>query len=180
MFAVTAATKDVILSDPASLWAAGAFLPYDSNRREVELILTGDSNGCGIYVIPLRPESEGIVSLKGGQPDITFNYLNSERDKSIAGSAVLQAVAILGEMGYPVTDAPDGTNIQAWLEKNLQENHHWTSACSIGKVVSSKGLVVGTENLYVCDDSILPICNDGNTSMPAYAIAKIIGKKLMR
>jgi choline dehydrogenase len=187
--------EELVNEDKQALFLGGAFLPdprvkNKSQVRELELIFSANETGnVSIYILPLNPMSSGEIVLIDKQPHITFRYLENPRDMEIAKAAIRECVNIFKDMkltvSNPSQDVLDNDKLlEQWLLQNVGQNHHWTSSCRMGTsiekgVVNSTGKVYGTKNLYVVDDSIYPVSNDGNTSMPAYLVGRIIGHKLL-
>lgn len=74
--------------------------------------------------------------------------------------------------------------LTAFLKDRVGSNQHFQSHCrmaalSNGGVVDSTGKVYGVENLYVADDSVVPLCMDGSPMASAYLIAANIARMLL-
>jgi len=101
-------------------------------------------------------------------------------------SDALQAIDPKYKLIYPPLELLADTNlITTFIKESAMSNQCWQSHCRMatlnqGGVVDSFGQVYGVENLFVADDSIVPIGMDGTPMASAYLIAANIARLLLR
>ena len=87
-----------------------------------------------------------------------------------------------------ISPTPDVINndvgVEEFIRDSMDHTHHWMGSNRMGTnpsngVVDRRGKVFGASHLYVVDDSIAPVQNDGNTNAPAYAIAATIAENII-
>jgi choline dehydrogenase-like flavoprotein len=114
-----------------------------------------------------------------------FRYLDSQDEIDSNVAMVKIARDILIQMGLtPTVDLSDDAKVLAYVLSQLGQSYHWVGACSMNKdkalgAVDSNLRVYGTDGLYVCDDSILPVVPVGNTAAPAFLIGNVLANKLL-
>lgn len=146
----------------------------------------------------VNPRSRGSLKLNqkdpSGRPLITMNYLSNSEDvkATVAGVRWLRRFintkafsAIKGPSGEidPGANMESDSEIESWCRANGQSIYHPVGTCKMGndgEAVVDAGLrVYGTENLWVCDASIMPAITSGNTNAPTIMIgekgAELIG-----
>jgi choline dehydrogenase-like flavoprotein len=69
-------------------------------------------------------------------------------------------------------------DVEACVRAEARGFFHPTGTCAIGRVVDPKGRVLGLENLYVADASIMPTIPRANTNLSTAAIAERIAELL--
>lgn len=142
---------------------------------------------------PLRPPISSDRILVPPEGDVDWEtyvnaikkYLCALRDE-YQGFGVGPAVDTSYEMiNPPYSICSDDEALFEFVRANLNlQNYHWTSTAKMGyegdgiSVTNSRGSVWGVKKLTVCDNSIAPHLNDGNTQAPAYLIGHIIGKEI--
>ncbi len=193
-------------NDPNALYVGGAFLPNptpqsDRKKRDVQLI--GTSSGAGNFVITallLNPHSRGHIEIQSNQylksvlaTDAVLNNtsdLNAFKNilkiyiQNIANQ--LAAMDSQYQLVFPTLDIiNDDAALTNFIKENINVAHHWMSSNLMapkgkGGVVDKYGHVYGVKDLVIADASIAPFPNDGNTSAPAFMIAKIIAEQLLK
>lgn len=73
---------------------------------------------------------------------------------------------------------------QDFIRENIACNEHFQSHCRMapqdqGGVVDGNGRVYGVQNLYVADDSIVPLCMDGSPMASAYLIGANVAQLII-
>lgn len=90
------------------------------------------------------------------------------------------------ELIFPLPEVlDDPILLRAFIKEAVVSNQCWQSHCRMapldqGGVVDSTGKVYGVSNLYVADDSIVPVAMDGTPMATAYLIAANIARLLLQ
>lgn len=148
----------------------------------------------GVMVVHQRPQSRGRLVLTAADPacppDIDLNFLATEQDRQILVDGVrtcwqlMQTPAIqdLGSrfivLGEEMVE--DDELMHHYVRLSLDSGYHpvgtarMGAAGDSGAVVDEKLRVHGTENLYVCDASVMPSIVNCNTNLTSI----MIGEKL--
>ena len=150
-----------------------------------------DGHGFQVHVGPNKPTSRGAVNIVSGAsdvaPDICFNYLSTEQDRSdwrlslkftreILGQAAMDPYR--GDEIQPALDLDDDVAVDAWVRENVESAYHPSCTCKIGTdedpmaVLNSDCQVRGIENLRVVDASIFPTITNGNLNAPTIMAAE--------
>jgi choline dehydrogenase len=194
------------LSDPAALYTGGAFLapllPEDDvNRRGYQLI--GASPKPGIFLIIilyLQPHSKGLLRIQSSDPLtpplVDNRYMIDPLDVEAYVAALQKYIKPIANHLHKIDPAyqlisPDPSiidnndKLKEFVLGSFDHSHHWQGSCRMGRssddsVVDGEGKVFGVKGLYVADDSIAPIMNDGNTQAPAYLIGWQVAHNLLR
>lgn len=141
---------------------------------------TGES--AHLTVALLQPESRGRVRLRSTDPavspEVDHRLLSDERDRQalLEGFELahgLAATDALRRLGRPV-ELPDDERI----ETTLGIYFHPVGTCAVGSVVEAGGRVLGFENLYVADASVMSMIPRANTHLATLAIAEKLGSEL--
>jgi choline dehydrogenase len=137
-------------------------------------------------VFAMKPESRGRVRLISSDPKaplvIEHGFLAEERDAAVLGEGVdaMRRVAAhdsVRALGQEVRPGPDA-DVEAYVREEARGFFHPTGTCAIGRVVDPGGRVLGFENLYVADASIMPTIPRANTNLSTAAIAERIAELL--
>lgn len=90
------------------------------------------------------------------------------------------------ELIYPDPSLLDDTDLlTAFIKDGVVSNQCWQSHCRMapldqGGVVDSTGKVYGIENLFVADDSVVPVAMDGTPMATGYIIPINIARMLLQ
>ena len=142
-----------------------------------------------VSIMLLHPENRGTVRIRGAdsavQPEIRFNYFQSERDRS---AAVISLKAIRTVMSMPaiapyvaeeMSPGPGCATdeaLEAFCRKHGTTNHHSVGTCRMGvdeaAVVDPRLRVRGLRGLRVVDASIMPNIVGGNPNATVVMIAE--------
>lgn len=101
-------------------------------------------------------------------------------------NAALNAMDEEYELIFPPPELlDDPVLLTAFIKEAVASNQCWQSHCRMapldqGGVVDSFGQVYGVNNLYVADDSIVPVAMDGTPMATAYLIAANIARLLLQ
>ena len=152
--------------------------------------------GFQYFLSLMRPESEGRVWLRDGNPDsaprFVFNYMKEERDREQLIAAVRAVRNIIhqhawddlrGEEVTPGEAVKTDEQILAWLRQNAGTNYHPCCTCRMGyddkAVTDENGKVHGFDNLRVVDASIMPEIVTGNLNAPVIMMAEKIADAIL-
>ncbi len=142
-----------------------------------------------VSVCNLRPESTGTCHITtretDRQPDIRLNYLNAERDRQVAVTAVRQARRIMTarclahvqpEEILPGPAIESDTDLLHAIGDIATTIFHPVGTCKMGTgpdaVVDPELRLHGIDGLRVVDASIMPKIVSGNTASPVVMIAE--------
>ncbi len=67
-----------------------------------------------------------------------------------------------------------GDDLQPYIREAVRGYFHLVGTCALGSVVDSAGCVLGFENLYVADASVMPTIPRANTHLSTLAVAEKI------
>ena len=129
-----------------------------------------------------------------------FNQLSDERDVTAMRDAVRFAYGLAGSQslldiadamlsdsdGTPAQWIGDATNneIDVWALRQVGAYSHAASSCAMGEsrddmaVVNERAEVIGCQNLWLCDASILPTLPRANTHLPVVMVANRVSEML--
>ena len=145
--------------------------------------------GLTLNVNVLRSDSRGSIHIgssdPGTQPQIKFNFLSSELDRTgllaamrkgreWMGSEPLKEV--ISEEFTPGSDLQTDDELLEWVRNNAETTYHPVGTCKMGQddmaVVDDRLRVRGIEGLRVADASIMPTLTSGNTNAPSIMIGE--------
>lgn len=146
-------------------------------------------HGLTINTCHMRPTSRGQVTLRSADPNdmpiIDPNYHDTAFDRDMSVQAVRQVREILAQPAiaqhikrerYPSAEAQSPEAILAYARDFASVDYHPVGTCKMGtddlSVVDPELKVHGLEGLRVCDNSIMPTLNSGNTNAPAIMIGE--------
>ncbi|OLL22054.1 Cellobiose dehydrogenase [Neolecta irregularis DAH-3] len=72
------------------------------------------------------------------------------------------------------------TQITEWITSNAGQTNHWGGSCSLGTVVDTNTRVIGTDNLFVVDGSVVPGLLSVNPQMAIMAVAELASEKILQ
>jgi choline dehydrogenase len=137
-------------------------------------------------VFAMKPESRGRVRLNSADPTVPLaiehGFLSDERDVAVLveGVQAMRSAAAhdaVRPLGREVRPGPEA-DVEAYVRAEARGFFHPTGTCAIGRVVDPEGRVLGFENLYVADASIMPTIPRANTNLTTAAIAERIAELL--
>jgi choline dehydrogenase len=135
---------------------------------------------CTLLAFFMKPRSTGRVTLQSDDPLapplIGHAHLSDERDvKPIVRAVELARQVAASE---PVASlvaresAPGKTDVEQYVRANVRGYYHPVGTCAIGSAVDERLRVIGIENLYVADASVMPTIPRANTHLTTLAIAE--------
>ena len=142
-----------------------------------------------VSIMLLHPENRGTVRIRGGdsavQPEIRFNYFQSERDRRAAVVSlrairkVMSMPAIAPYVAEEMSPGPGcGTDedLLAFCRRQGTTNHHSVGTCRMGvddgAVVDPRLRLRAAGRLRVVDASIMPAIVGGNPNATIVMIAE--------
>jgi choline dehydrogenase len=145
----------------------------------------------------MKPRSIGAVRLRDtnpeSHPDVELGYLSDRdgRDLLVLSDgidltrriAATEPIARLIE--GEVVPGADVSETEAFMRENVRGYFHPVGTCAIGAapeagaVVDRDCRVLGLDNVYVCDASIMPTIPRANTHLTTIAIAERTAARLM-
>lgn len=157
--------------------------------REESLPGPAVGEGWTITVALMAPYGHGTVRLSGTAPGapplIDPRYYADIRDLDTmvrgldAARELASGPALADWYGEEVLPGPDttgGTELRAYLGRNLRSCNHYAGTCRIGTdayaVVDRALRVRGVDGLRVADASVMPAPVSANTNATVYAIAE--------
>jgi choline dehydrogenase-like flavoprotein len=146
-------------------------------------------NGLTINTCNMRPTSRGEVTLRSSNPNdmpiIDPNYHDTEYDRDMSVRAVRHVREILAQPAiarhikrerFPGADKTTPEQILEYAREYASVDYHPVGTCKMGtdnmSVVDPELKLHGLEGLRVCDNSIMPYLNSGNTNAPAIMIGE--------
>ncbi len=133
----------------------------------------------------MKPSSRGTVGLTSNDPRaplaIDHGFLSAEDDVDAVIAAVddlrglMAHEALKSVVVREVRPGPEA-DVEAYVRENARGFFHPVATCAIGRVVDSAGRVIGFDNLYVGDASIMPTIPRANTNISTAAVAERIAE----
>jgi choline dehydrogenase-like flavoprotein len=194
--------KDTPVRNPNSIFAEISWLPApggDQTERKLRFTTANPFPGITIAILDLvQPKSRGSVSINSpdplAQPVIDFEELSNPEDFALFVSAfqnyvkkINDALLVMDPLYKMIFPDPavldDPILLNAFIRNEVGSNMHFQSHCRMapqdqGGVVDSKGRVYGVKNLYVADNSIVPLCMDGSPMASGYLIGANVARMI--
>lgn len=195
---------DTPLHPPAGLFSQISWLPDPTgapNIRALRLATVNPIPGITLGLLDLnQPQSRGSVTINSNDPlsppVVNLGLFTNSADLTLMQQGfqvymkninlALQAIDPLYQLVYPDPSVIDDQCLLTdFLKKNISSNEHFQSHCRMaplnqGGVVDSRGAVYGVRNLYVADDSVVPMVMDGSPMASAYLIGANIADILIQ
>ncbi|MEO5973864.1 MAG: GMC oxidoreductase [Ilumatobacteraceae bacterium] len=163
-----------------------------------------DSNLVALSVALMQVQSRGEVTLKGDDPAIfptvNFNLLNAPGDLQRMREAVRLLLDLVKSQSVrsrvhgvfcddrqtPAMSLLDMTDskLDDWLRCHVGNYSHASGTCRMGStgdrltVVDTSGKLIGFDNLWVCDASIMPELPRATTNLPVVMMAEVIAPRI--
>jgi choline dehydrogenase-like flavoprotein len=191
------------VENPAGIFQQISWLPVpggDPTARELLFAATNPLPGLTAGVFNLtQAVSRGFITINSADPTvppvITLNELANPADVNtylqgfqVYIQALNQSLQAIDPLYRLVSPDPailnDNVALTAFIKSSVLSNQCFQCHCRMapfadGGVVDSHGLVYGTENLYVADDSVCPTPMDGTPMASAYLIAANIAEMIL-
>lgn len=146
------------------------------------------TDGFGMLVILLRPQSRGAVTLRSNDPSappvIQPNFFQAEKDRHALMAGLKKAMAIADAdafrpfskgLHHPARNCSDD-ELMDHIRRSLETLYHPVGTCRMGNdgmaVVDDRLRVHGVKGLRVVDASIMPTITSGNTNAPVIMIGE--------
>ncbi|MBA3449886.1 MAG: GMC family oxidoreductase N-terminal domain-containing protein [Chloroflexia bacterium] len=148
----------------------------------------------------MTPRSRGMISLRSTdplqEPGIDHAYLSDAEgyDRAVLVEGVCIAREMtkqpslakrLGDELAPGPVVTDRAAIDGWLDSAIEHYYHPVGTCAMGSendpatVTDARGRILGLDNAYVADCSIMPVIPRANTNIPAVVVGERIASWLL-
>lgn len=182
-------------------WLPAPGSPPTSDVRKIRFSSVNPFPGVAFTLVDLiQPLSRGSITLNSfnpfNPPVINNGMFTNPNDLDLYVQTfqtyVKQLNTTLNQMDnnyellFPTPEIIDDTDLlKEFIREAVMSNQCWQSHCRMaplnqGGVVDSMGGVYGVENLFVADDSIVPVPMDGTPMASAYLIAANIARMLLQ
>lgn len=184
-------TLNVVLRDgaaPGTVDTGVAGQWRTASREVVQILPISNEFAAGLAVAVLTPWSSGRVALgPEQQPDAHFNLLADERDRTALREGIAIALDLLRSPALRKVVAAahcdrNGTPVEALLDADDAQLGHWVAetgiyvhaacSCRLGAAVDLGGRVIGYDNVYVADASVLPVMPVGGPNLTIQIVAE--------
>jgi choline dehydrogenase len=170
---------------PEDLWDLHVFPSTDPGKDEL-----GHPTGSyelSAAVFAMKPRSRGRLTIAGPDPSappvVDHDFLSdpADLDTLVDGLELLRRLgaseALSAYVDGEVRPGPDA-DPNAYIRENVRGYFHPVGTCALGAVVDAGGAVIGHENLYVADASVMPTIPRANTNLSTLAVAEKIAAVL--
>ena len=151
--------------------------------------------GIQIFSYPMRPESQGSVSITSKASDIPPaiepNYLAHDYDRKVSVDSlrIIRSLArmpslarIIEQEVHPGSNVESDGDILESYRRFGQSGYHAVGTCAMGvgsdAVVDPDLKVKGVEGLRVMDCSVMPTMVSSNTNAPTMAMAWLAAERI--
>ena len=161
---------------------------------EVEKNVTGIQITISLYLATSKGSVRLLSPNPSDMPNITLNLLKTDTDVERMADGVRIASSImdnteLAEIVRQRTSPTDeilssDQSLYSWLRANTTTGNHLTSTCAMGSdsnpmtVVDNRCQVLGVENLYIADASVMPECVRANTNTTTMMVGERVAEFL--
>lgn len=166
-------------------------LPLNMVGVEPELLGVGR-----IFAAVMAPFSRGRVALAAAEadvdPTVEFDMLRDDRDLvrlmdgvrrliAIVSHPAVDAIAaavVMDAAGTSPEDLNDDATLVDWLRANVSDYVHASGTCRMGDpddplaVVDTRCRMIGVDNLWVIDASVIPVIPRANTHLTTVMLAE--------
>lgn len=153
---------------------AGVMRVY--SRGEVKYDAT---TGMGVPVFNSLSDERDVVAMRDAVR-FTYNIAKTHAVRNIADSLLSDAK---GTSAQWIGDASD-TEIDEWALQQVGAYSHAAGSCAMGNsrdemaVVNERAEVIGYQDIWLCDASILPSLPRANTHVPVVMVANRVSEML--
>jgi choline dehydrogenase len=151
----------------------------------LDLVEDGYEISTGVFA--MKPRSLGSVRLRSDDPRdpliVDHGFLADERDTQVLAEgveAVRRLAASESISRYAAREIRPGPDVVAGTHVRTAARgfFHPTGTCAIGRVVDGDGSVLGFENVYVADASVIPSIPRANPNLTVAAVAERLAASL--
>jgi choline dehydrogenase-like flavoprotein len=157
-------------------------LPWTNPERD-ELGQPTGRYEISAAVFAVKPRSQGRLRLRSVDPleppSIEHGFLSDPTDLAVLVEGVelvrrLGACEPAGAFARRETRPGPAADVEGYVREQVRGYFHPVGTCALGSVVDARGRVLGFDNLYVADASIMPTIPRANTNLTTIAIAERI------
>jgi choline dehydrogenase len=140
----------------------------------------GEAYEPSVGVFHMKPRSRGRVRLRSRDPhdlpQVERGFLRDPSDLRpiVEGLELARSLArepaLAGLLGPEKT--PGDESLESYAARMMRNYFHPAGTCGIGRVVDASGRVLGVEQLFIADASIMPTMPRANTNLTTAAIAE--------
>jgi choline dehydrogenase len=141
--------------------------------------------GCEISsgAFLMKPRSRGSVRLTSADPAapprIDHGFLSDFDDVETIASGLERLREFVARLGVTASELrPGDVDLRDYVREEVRGFFHPVATCAIGRVVGRDARVIGYENLYVADASIIPTIPRANTNLSTAAVAERVAELL--
>jgi choline dehydrogenase len=140
----------------------------------------GDGYETSIGVFHMKPASAGRVLLRSRDPqdlpEVERGFLREPADlvtvvEGLELARTLSSQAPLARLLGPER-VPGDEPLEGYARRAMRNYFHPAGTCGMGRVVDASGRVLGVEQLFVADASVMPTIPRANTNVTTVAIAE--------
>lgn len=180
-FMAQVVVKARTLGCPEDTWDLHLFPGTEPGKDEL-----GHPTGTyelSMAVFAMKPRSRGRIQLQSRDPRvppaIEHGFLSDPADLDVLvdGLDQLRRLAASAPMrAYTETEVRPGPDAdpEQYVRESVRGYFHPVGTCAIGSVVDGSGRVLGFDNLYVGDASVMPAIPRSNTNLSTLAVAEKI------
>jgi choline dehydrogenase len=138
-------------------------------------------------VFLMKPRSRGRVRLTDADPEaplaIEHGFLAEPGDAGplVEGVRLLRELVARPEVTrYVAAELRPGAgaDVESYVRRAARGFFHPTGTCALGAVVDDRCRLLGTDNVVVCDASVLPTIPRANTNLTVAAVAERLAEFL--
>lgn len=168
----------------------GIVLEHD----DIQIVTMHEGDRIVMVGAALRVDSTGFMEWRSGNIVFDFQMLRDQRDVDRLDRCMTEMIrlaqSLIAIVGGVVLCGSEGTSLDAlermnlddrtrWLRRNTSGN--WHAACSMpmgeSGIVDHDGKVIGYENLWCCDASVLTDLPQSPTQLPVMIAASEIARR---
>jgi len=131
------------------------------------------------YALSTKIPSDGKVYITSRDPlilpTVTLNELTSEGISYLLES-IQRTEAVLDQLGF--TNKTTDMISSSYIENNYDSIYHYHGTCPIGKVVTETFQILGVDNVFLSDLSVLPKPWGGSTSVPSLVVGYRVAQSI--
>jgi choline dehydrogenase len=146
----------------------------------------GTGYEASVAVFHLKPRSAGRVRLQSRDPAalpvVERGFLRDPSDLAtiVEGIELAREIAAQPPLARLLgrEREPGNEDLAVYATRTLRNYFHPAGTCGIGRVVDTRGRVLGTEALVVADASVMPTIPRANTNLTTVAIAERLAETI--